>query len=102
MDQYAASCAILVVSMRRSIHSGGTGKSPGIPHAMVLTGYGALSGDEFLLPPSSHGLHGISHSGWAEFASARLDTNNGCQDHTLRPSATMPLVLHASVDRSRV
>ena len=70
-------------SMRTSIHSGGTGKSPGIPHAMVLTGYGAHSGDEFLLPPWPRGLHGISHPGWAECASARLDTNNGCQDHTL-------------------
>src|SRR6266700_795413 len=30
--------------------------------------------------------------GWAIADLRRLDTSNGCQDHTLLPSATMPLV----------
>jgi hypothetical protein len=55
----------------------------GIPHAVVLTVYGELPSDEFVLPPSPSGLHGISYPGWAECASAKLDISNGCQDHTL-------------------
>src|SRR6266700_6957995 len=35
----AAPCALGVVNMHTGIHSGGTGKTPGIPHAMVLTAY---------------------------------------------------------------
>jgi len=35
-------------------------------------------------------------------ASARLSINNGCQDHTTSPSATLPLVSRAALDRSRV
>src|SRR6266700_2091480 len=57
-------------------------ESSGIPHAMVLRFIRDLPGDEFLLPPSPRGLDGISYPGWAECASARLDINNGCQDHT--------------------
>src|SRR5262245_61408865 len=30
--------------------------------------------------------------GWADIASARLDTSNGCQDHTTSPSATTSFV----------
>src|SRR5450755_1912223 len=88
------------LSMHASIHSEAP-ETPGIPHAVVLRFIRAL-GDEFILPPSSRGLRGISYPGWAECASARLDTNNGCQDHTTSPHASMPLVLHAALDRSRV
>ena len=41
-------------------------KTSGIPHAMVLRLIRDLPGDEFLLPPSPRGLHGISYPGWAE------------------------------------
>ena len=64
------------VSMRTSIHSRGTGKSPGIPHAMVGLLIRDLPGAEFLWPPSRRGLHGISHPGWAECASARASTTD--------------------------
>jgi len=37
-------------SMRRCIHSGGTGFTPAFPQAMVLTVCGVLPGDEFVLP----------------------------------------------------
>ena len=77
-------------------------KTSGIPHAMVLRIIGALPGDEFLLPPSPRRLDGISYPGWAECASARLGINNGCQDHTTSPSATLPLVSRAALVRSRV
>src|SRR6266700_5635508 len=40
--------------------------------------------------------------GWAIADRRRLDTRNGCQDHTLLPSATLPLVSRASLDRSRL
>src|SRR6266702_2783291 len=63
-------------------------ETSGIPHAMVLRLIRDLPGDEFLLPPSPRGLHGISYPGWAACASARLDINNGCQDHTTSPYAT--------------
>jgi len=77
-------------------------KTSGIPHAMVLRLIRDLPGDEFLLPPSPRGLNDTSNPGWADDASARLDINNGCQDHTTSPSATLPLVLCASLDRSRL
>ena len=54
------------------------------------------------LPPSRRGLNGASNPGWAECTSARLSISNGCQDHTTSPYASMPFVLHASLDRSRV
>src|SRR6266700_2678044 len=60
---------------------------------MVLRLIRDLPGDEFLLPPSPRGLDDISYPGWADDASARLDISNGCQDHTISPYATMPLVL---------
>src|ERR1700688_458006 len=44
----------------------------------------------------------VSDPGWAECTSARLSISNGCQDHTTSPYASMPLVLHASLDHSRV
>src|SRR6266702_1159480 len=88
--------------MHTSIHSGGTGNIRHSPRNGFNGFLRALPGDEFLLPPSPHGLHGIPHPGWAECASARLDTNNGCQDHTPSPSATLSLVSRALLDRSRL
>ena len=43
----------------------------------------------------------LSKPGWADFASARLDISNGCQDHTVLPYATSA-VRPARRDRSRV
>src|SRR6266566_7081722 len=72
----------------------------GIPHAMVLRLIRDLPGDEFLLPPSPRGLNDTSNTGWADGVSTRLSINNGCQDHTTSPSATLPLVSRALLDRS--
>ncbi len=47
----------------------------------------ALPGDEFVLPPSLRELVAKLEPGWATFASAKLDTSNGCQDHTVLPYA---------------
>jgi hypothetical protein len=52
----------------------------------------ALLGDEFVLPPSLRELAAKAEPGWATFASAKLSTSNGCQDHTVLPYATSPLV----------
>jgi hypothetical protein len=82
-------CA-LVVSTRSSpqVHR----KSPGIPCAMVLTAYGALS------PATNSSCHRRptdgwrAEPGWADLASAGLSISNGCQDHTLSPyAATSPI-----------
>jgi hypothetical protein len=83
------------VKYATSIHSGGTGKSPGIPHALVLTGYGALPrGPGFFAPVIPQA---IAHR--CPVGLARLQRNltpaSGCQDHTPWPSASAPFVLHA-------
>jgi hypothetical protein len=57
-----------------------------------LTTYSALLVTSSFLPPSRRGWNGISYPGWADDASAALGTSNGCQDHTISPYASMPLV----------
>jgi hypothetical protein len=42
-------------------------------------------------------LNGAVRSGWIRKHLRRLDTSNGCQDHTALPSATAPFVLRASI-----
>jgi hypothetical protein len=79
-------------SMHTSIHSGGTGTIRHSPRNGFNGFLRALPGDEFLLPPSPHELTADREPGWADRASARLGTSNGCQDHTTSPSATLPLV----------
>src|SRR6266700_1155768 len=69
---------------------------------MVLRLIRDLPGDEFLLPPSPRGLNDTSNTGWADGVSTRLSINNGCQNHTISPSATLPFVSRALLDRSRV
>ena len=54
----------------------------------------ALLGDEFVLSPSLANLRLIK-PGRVDFASAQLDTSNGCQDHTVLPYATTSFVLRA-------
>ena len=85
----------------------------GSKHTVVTTGtpepsafparwlYGlcrALPGDEFVLPPSSANMDCLSPVGPTHLR--RLDTSNGCQDHTVLPSATAPVVLR-DPDRSQ-
>src|SRR6266700_7608882 len=59
---------------------------------MVLTAYGVLS------PATNSSCHrrrrmdGLARPVGLSKDLRRLDTSNGCQDHTLLPSATMPLV----------
>ena len=68
---------------------------------MVLTVSFALSPvTSSFLPPSPRGLQAHPTPGWADIASARLDTSNGCQDHATSPSAAAPFVC-APADRSR-
>jgi hypothetical protein len=95
----AASCALLVVSMRTSIRSGGTGNIRHSPRNGFNGLWRALPGDEFVLPPSP--ANGWSHApGRAAADLRRLDTSNGCQDHTLLPYASAPFVF-VHVHRSR-
>src|ERR1700753_1467735 len=56
----------------------------------------ALPGDEFVLPPSLRELTAKADPGRAPFSFAKLGTSNGCQDHTVLPYATMPLVLRGA------
>src|SRR6266446_188006 len=65
------------------------GRSSGLPCAMVLTVSFALSPvTSSFLPPSPRGLNGFTRPVGPIETSARLDTSNGCQDHTTSPSAT--------------
>jgi hypothetical protein len=87
----AAWCALLVVSMHTSIHSGGTGIIRHSPRN-GFTAYSALSPvTSSFLPPSPHGLHGAS-TRLGRSRLRRLSISNGCQDHTTSPYASMPFV----------
>src|SRR5260370_31677910 len=73
----------------------------GIPHAMVLTAYFALSPvTSSFLPPSPPGLNGAFDTRLGRHVSTRLDISNGCQDHTPLPYASAPFVC-AMCHRSR-
>jgi hypothetical protein len=75
--------------MRTGVHSGGTGNRPAFPHANGFNGLlRALPGDEFLFVTIAPQIERPRAPGWAAKTSARLDTSNGCQDHTTSPSAT--------------
>src|SRR6266702_7690654 len=82
--------------MRTSVHSEGTGNHPAFPHAMVLRlmAYSprrrirlATVAGELMTCPRPVGPTRLR----------RLDTSNGCQDHTLWPSASAPVVLRALI-----
>ena len=75
-------------------------RQSGIPCAVGFNGLcRALPGDEFVLSPSSGGL-AILRDPVGSRNLRRLDTSNGCQDHTTSPSASAPFVL-APYNRSR-
>jgi hypothetical protein len=62
---------------------------PAFPHANGFNGFlRALPGDEFLFVTIASRIERLRAPGWAAKTSARLDTSNGCQDHTTSPSAT--------------
>ena len=70
---------------------------PALPARMVLTAYSAL------FPATNSSCHRhrriewCARSGWIRNHLRRLDTSNGCQDHTALPSATAPFVLRAAI-----
>jgi hypothetical protein len=67
------------LSMRMSIHSGGTGKHPAFPTQWFYGLLRALPGDQALLTPSSARRVGVI---------ANLAPASGRQNHTALPSAT--------------
>jgi hypothetical protein len=86
--------------VRRDAHEH-TGSAEAIRHSLRngFTAYAALPGDEFVLSPLPADLW----LAWARLSPTclrRLDTSNGCQDHTVLPYALAPFVLRA-VARSR-
>jgi hypothetical protein len=92
-DAPAASCAEVVGSVRTSIHSESP-EQPGIPARNGFTAYNALS------PVTSSFCHRrlrikVCPSPVGPTRLRRLDTSNGCQDHTLSPYASAPFVLRA-------
>ena len=97
-DAPAAACASK--STRVSNH-----RFTGIIRPSLRNGFNgflrALPGDEFLFVTVVSRIERLHAPGRAAKTSARLDTSNGCQDHTTSPSATMPLVSRAP-DRSRI
>jgi hypothetical protein len=93
----AVSCAKLCEKAHTSIQV--QRKHSGIPRAMALR----------LMPCSSRrrirlvtvvGGSRLIRPGWVDFASAQLDTSNGCRNHTVLPYALAPFVLRAG-HRSR-
>ncbi len=95
----AASCALGVVSMHTSIHSGGTGNIRHSPRN-GLTAYGVLSPETNSSCLRRRRIDDMSETRLGRHVYRRLDTSNGCQDHTLLPYASAPLVL-SRPDRSR-
>jgi len=73
-------------------HHGRTGITRHSRTRMVLTAYAALS------PATNSSCHrrwrinGFAEPGWACENLRRLDTSNGCQDHTVLPSALASFV----------
>ena len=80
------------IGRKHTVVTTGSPESPGIPCAMVLTAYSALS------PATNSSCHrhrrieGFVRPGWADEDLRRLDTSNGCQDHTALPSALASFV----------
>src|ERR1700682_3742618 len=87
----AVSCAKCT---KRNAHEH-TGSAEALRHSLRngFTAYGALS------PATNSSCHrhrrigGLCEPGWANKNLRRLDTSNGCQNHTLLPYAPAPFVL---------
>jgi hypothetical protein len=99
LDAPAASCALGSGSMRTSIHSGGTGNIRHSPRDGV-TAYGVLPRRRIRLASVAGELTTCPRP-VGPTRLRRLDTSNGCQDHTLLPSASAPFVARARLTRSR-
>jgi hypothetical protein len=90
----AAPCALGVVEYAHGCSQRRHRNHPAFPHANGFNGlWRALPGDEFVLPPSPANGWSPRPVGLKDLR--RLDTSNGCQDHTLLPYATTPFVLRA-------
>jgi hypothetical protein len=87
------------VKIAHELVTTGSPEQSGLPCAMVLTVSFALPGDEFLLSPSSAD-YGLAEARSGRRHLRKLDTSNGCQDHTTLPSAKAPFV-RAPAERSR-
>jgi len=85
----AVSCAKVQIEAHTSIQV--SAKHPAFPAQWFYGLYRALPGDEFVLPPSPANWR-CRRPGWIEKHLRRLDTSNGCQDHTALPSASAPFV----------
>jgi hypothetical protein len=77
----------VALRMHRRKTTGEAGCNPAFPAQWFDDLCRALPGDEFVLPPSLREL-----TARVALASAKLSTSNGCQDHTVLPYATSPLV----------
>jgi hypothetical protein len=64
----------------------GAPEHPAFPAQWFYSLCRALPGAEFLWPPSPANWR-LAPPGWAIANLRRLDTSNGCQDHTVLPSA---------------
>jgi hypothetical protein len=81
-------------------HHGRTGETRHSRTRMVLTVSSELSPVTNSCCHRRRRIKVLRKPGWACKNLRRLDTSNGCQDHTALPSATAPFVLRA-VNRSR-
>jgi hypothetical protein len=75
-------------------------ETSGIPHAMVLRRMAYSPRRRIRLASVAGELTTCPHP-VGPTRLRRLDTSNGCQDHTLLPSASAPFVLRARLTRSR-
>src|SRR6266446_5336309 len=92
-------CASGNLEIPGSMLSHRPGMTVDMPSCSLRNGFNGflrdLPGDEFLFVTVAPRIGWLHAPGWADKTSARLDTSNGCQDHTTSPSATTPLVSRA-------
>ena len=94
----AVSCAKLCEKTHTSIQV--QRKHSGIPRAMALRLMPCSPRRRIRLVTVAGGLKAFVAPGWADQNLRRLDTSNGCQDHTVLPYAKAPFVC-APFNRSR-
>src|SRR3981081_1315512 len=75
---------------KHTVVTTGTPELPALPAQLFYGLCRALPGDEFVLSPSSANMDCLSPVGPTHLR--RLDTSNGCQDHTVLPSALASFV----------
>jgi hypothetical protein len=79
-----------VQEMRKDTHTSiqVSAETSGLPRAMVLTAYAVLSPATNSSCHRRRWINGFAEPGRAQENLRRLDTSNGCQDHTVLPYAT--------------